>query len=507
MGLKFRKVPTGSGATGVQLVEWVSGRLVVREHLGSAHTPGELAALIEVAKQRIQGDQQALDLELSECGAAVIDVPAATAARIQQSTARILWQGLTGTYSRLGFDVVGDTVFRDLVLCRAVEPTSKLDSVRVLGELGTKPPHVNTLYNCLQRVVGRDYRALIATACWAHVNRAGGPGVALVLYDLTTLYFEAEKEDDLRKVGMSKERKVDPQITVGLLVARDGFPLDVHVFEGNKAETKTLIPVITAFQKRHQISDMVVVADAGMLSAANLNALEDAGLSFIVGSRTSKAPKELEDHFGRRGNVIADDGVVELIRPMGQGRDRRDRRVVWHYKWERAKRDRRTLNAQIDRAQRVADRAEPLKKQRFVKVTDQKVILDEASIQRARESAGYKGYVTNIAPAAMDGHAVVAAYHDLWKVEQSFRMAKADLRARPIFHRTRDAIEAHLTVVFAALAVARHLQDVTGMSIKKIVTTLRPLRTVTVAIGDHEMLVEPTIPDAARAVIDAINAG
>ena len=76
-----------------------------------------------------------------------------------------------------------------------------------------------------------------------------------------------------------------------------------------------------------------------------------------------------------------------------------------------------------------------------------------------------------------------------------------------LFHRTRDAIEAHLTVVFAALAVARHLQDVTGMSIKKIVTTLRPLRTVTVAIGDHEMLVEPTIPDAARAVIDAINAG
>ena len=128
-----------------------------------------------------------------------------------------------------------------------------------------------------------------------------------------------------------------------------------------------------------------------MLSAANLNALEDAGLSFIVGSRTSKAPKELEDQFGRRGNAIADDGVVELIRPMGQGRDRRDRRVVWHYKWERAKRDRRTLNAQIDRTQRVADRAEPLKKQRFVKITDQKVILDEVSIQRARESAGYKG--------------------------------------------------------------------------------------------------------------------
>ena len=134
-------------------------------------------------------------------------------------------------------------------------------------------------------------------------------------------------------------------------------------------------------------------------------------------------------------------------------------------------------------------------------------VASQASLARARRLEGLKGYVTNIASEVMDAHAVVAAYHDLWKVEQSFRMAKADLRARPIFHRTRDAIEAHLTVVFAALAVARHLQDVTGMSIKKIVTTLRPLRTVTVAIGDHEMLVEPTIPDAARAVIDAINAG
>ena len=265
--------------------------------------------------------------------------------------------------------------------------------------------------------------------------------------------------------------------------------------------------MITAFQERHAITDMVVVADAGMLSAANLNALEDAGLSFIVGSRTSKAPKELEEHFGRRGNAIDDGETVELTRPMGQGRDRRDRRVVWHYKWERAQRDRRTLNAQLDRAQRVADRAEPLKKQRFVKVTGQNVTLNEASIERARQSAGYKGYVTNIDPTIMDGHAVVASYHDLWKVEQSFRMAKSDLKARPVFHRTRDSIEAHLTVVFAALAVARYLQNITGVSIKKIVSTLEPLRTIVVAIGDHEMVVEPSINEDARKLIDAINAG
>lgn len=507
VGLYVRKVPTASGATGVQVASKIRGKREIIEHIGSAHTPAELAALVAIAKQRIQGDQQALDLELEESPAAVIDVPAASSAMVQRSSSRILLQALEGTYKRLGFDVIDDSVFTDLVVARLVEPTSKLDSIRVLQQLGRDPVHVNTLYNCLRRVVDRDYRTVLATACWEHVTAAEGPGVALVLYDLTTLYFEAEKEDNLRKVGMSKERRVDPQITVGLLVARDGFPLDIHVFEGNKAETKTLIPVITAFQERHSVADMVVVADAGMLSAANLNALEDAGLSFIVGSRTSKAPKELEDHFGRRGNAIADGETVELTRPMGQGRDRRERRVVWHYKWERAQRDRRTLNAQIDRAQRVADRAEPLKKQRFVKIAGQDVTLDEASIERARQSAGYKGYVTNIDPAVMDGQAVMAAYHDLWAVEQSFRMAKSDLKARPIFHRTRDSIEAHLTIVFAALAIARYLQDQVGVSIKKIIQTLQPLRTVVVTIGDQELVAEPAIDDTARELIRAINAG
>ncbi|WP_244192532.1 IS1634 family transposase [Dietzia lutea] len=498
-----RKVKTSSGATAVQIVEKVRGQRRILEHIGSAHTEGELAALIAVARGEIHAGQQSLDLGLGP----EAQVRSGGDAVVRRHSSELLWQTLTSTFDALGFDAVADETFKTLVCVRLVEPTSKLDTPRVLDDIGVDAPHLSSIKRALARCVERDYRTVLATACWEHVTAAGGPGVALVLYDLTTLYFEAEKEDGLRKVGMSKERRVDPQITVGLLVARDGFPLDIHVFEGNKAETKTLIPVITAFQQRHDIADMVVVADAGMLSAANLNALEDAGLSFIVASRTSKAPKELEDHFGRRGNAIDDGEVVELTRPMGQGRDRRDRRAVWHYKWQRAQRDRRTLNAQIDRAQRVADRAEPLKKQRFVKVTGQTVALDEALIERARQSAGYKGYVTNIDPKTMDGHAVVAAYHDLWKVEQSFRMAKSDLKARPIFHRTRDSIEAHLTIVFAALAIARHLQNRTGMSIKKIVRILRRIHTVIIDVDGHELTARTPLDDEAQAITSAISAG
>lgn len=187
-----------------------------------------------------------------------------------------------------------------MVLARIVEPVSKLATVGALEDLGVSAPHRNTFLASLKRSRARDYRGILAIACMRHSARTAGT-LAMVLYDVITgyeeLHFENKDEDDLRKVGMSKEHRIDPQVQVGLLVDPDGFPLEVHLFEGNKAETTTLIPVLTSFQKRHGVTDMVVVADAGMLSAANLNALEDAGFSFIVGSRLTKAPYDLAEHF------------------------------------------------------------------------------------------------------------------------------------------------------------------------------------------------------------------
>ncbi len=123
-------------------------------------------------------------------------------------------------------------------------------------------------------------------------------------------------------------------------------------------------------------------------------------------------------------------------------------------------------------------------------------------MERARQLAGLKGYVTNIPTTTMTGAAVISAYHDLWQVEKSFRMAKSDLRARPIYHRTRDSIEAHLTIVFAALAISRHLQNQTGVSIKKLVRTLRPLRTVQIHLAGQTITATPTITPEARQILD-----
>lgn len=249
---------------------------------------------------------------------------------------------------------------------------------------------------------------------------------------------------------------------------------------------------------------MVVVADAGMLSAGNLNALEDAGFSFIVGSRISKAPYDLAAHFERHGDYFADGQILESSRVMGTGTAAHTRRVVYQYSFKRHKRDNRSINAMVERAEKVAAGTRPVKKDRFVRINGADKDVNWALVERARQLAGLKGYVSNIAPDVMSGAQVISAYHDLWHVEKSFRMAKSDLRARPMFHHQKDSIEAHLTIVFAALAVSRYLQDVTGLSIKKLINTLRPIRSATIALGDHRLTLEPEIPPEVKELLDTI---
>lgn len=184
---------------------------------------------------------------------------------------------------------------------------------------------------------------------------------------------------------------------------------------------------------------MIVVADAGMLSAANLNVLEGAGFCFIVGSRITKAPYDLAEHFERHGDYFADGQILESTRTMGTGKAARPRRVIYQYKFSRYQHDNRAINAMITRAEKITTGAAPLAKARFVKLTGATKELDQSLIDRARQLAGLKGYVTNLPPATLDGQGVIDAYHDLYQVERTFRMAKSDLRARPVFHHDRDA--------------------------------------------------------------------
>ena len=534
----IRKVRTASGATAVQIAESVAGRRRIVRHVGSARDEAELGLLIDEAHRLLVDDQQGvLDLGITPTAvakAAMVSpamavglfpdpasapVQVVPRARVLKTSSTLLYDALAGVYTDLGFDVVGDEVFRDLVIARVVEPTSLLDVDRVLADVGRRSASLSTRKRTLRRAHAGTYRDQIATACFNHTLTHGD--VSLVLYDVTTLYFEAEKEDDLRKVGFSKERRVDPQIVVGLLVDRHGFPLEIGCYQGNKAETLTIVPIVKQFQARHRLLDMVVVADAGMLSATNLKALDEANLRFIVGSRVTKAPKDLESHFRWHGDAFTHGQVIDTITPRTGHKIENDTnlkaeprwdpelhpgswRAVWAYSTKRAVRDTRTLTLQENRAREVVAGEKTAKKPRFVKTTGDKTTVDETSLARARRLVGLKGYVTNIPADLMPAGEVIASYHDLWAVEQSFRMSKTDLRARPIFARTRDAIEAHLTIVFAALAVSREVQNRTGLSLRRVLRTLRPLRSATVQINGVTTTIPPALSSTDEAILTAL---
>lgn len=261
---------TASGATAVQIAESVGGRRRIVAHVGSAHTEAELGQLLVRARELLDDAAQTrfdLGVEPTPRPVPLVAQPAdltlpvsqepdapptsvnGGSARVTATSSRVLFEALTTVFADLGFSTaVGDSVFRDLVLARVVEPTSLLDVGRVLTDLGQRPASYATMKRTLGRCLTGGYRDLIASQCFEHVVTTGD--ISLCMYDVTTLYFEAEHEDALRKVGYSKERRVDPQVVVGLLVDRNGFPLEIGCFEGNKAECDTRSHALSGSRRR-----------------------------------------------------------------------------------------------------------------------------------------------------------------------------------------------------------------------------------------------------------------
>lgn len=488
-----RTVKTSSGATAVQIV-WSTRKGSRKiEHLGSAHDEAGVAALKVAAAQSLVAGLGQLDLGLEERSAAE-PLP------ITSSKSALLWDALCAAYAQVGFDKAagGDEAFRQLVLARIIEPTSKADSLRVIDETGVAPVSYPTLNRRLPVFAKAGFRQALSTACATHARL--GPA-SLVLYDVTTLHFETDAGDGFREPGFSKERRLDPQITVGLLTDAAGLPLSVAAFEGNRAETATMLPVINAFKAAHQLSDVTVVADAGMISEANQVALQAAGLTYILGARTPFLPDVVREWRDKHeGEAIPDGLVLTQPWPATSGEKARgipDRVIHYQFRHDRARRTLRGIDEQVAKAQRAVDGHAAVKRNRFIKLTGATKSVNRELEAKTRALAGWKGYTTNLTSASSSF--VIDAYHQLWRIEKAFRMSKHDLQARPIYHRTRDSIEAHLSVVFAAMAVSHYIEHQTGWSIKKFVRTARRYRTVTIRAGNQTLTAaEPPPPDLAE---------
>ena len=477
----IRKVKTKSGATAVQIAYSSYGKIVRIEHIGSAHNSSELEVLIELATQKLKDRQPSL-----------FEPPTDLNIIIEQSVSSLLYETLVSRYTTLKFNDLADPDFTNLVIARLVEPTSKLDSIRVLTELGVIGVTNTAIHRCLKRIIAHNYQDKLSKLCFAYASQ--GTGITLMLYDVTTLYFEIQKEDDYRIPGMSKERRLEPQIIVGLLVDQNGFPLELHSFEGNKAETKTILPVVEAFKKRHGLLGLTVVADAGMLSAANLEALDTAGYTYIVGSRLNKIPYNIAEY--QKTRELRDNQII-TAKTAVEGQ-----RIIYQYREKRAALDKRNIEKQIEKAEKIVSGKVTAKKAKFLVIKTKEKQLNQALINKAKALVGIKGYVTNLdAPDEQ----IINYYHQLWHVEQSFRMSKSDLKARPIFHHLKDSIEAHLTVVMAALAMGKIIEQRTSLSTKKFIKILRPIRNSTVLVGEKIYEADAVISPEMKLLLDNLN--
>jgi transposase len=265
--------------------------------------------------------------------------------------------------------------------------------------------------------------------------------------------------------------------------------------------------VINAFKAAHQLTDVTVVADAGMISEANQVAIQVAGLSFILGTRIPFLPNVVQEWRDKHpGDDIPDGHVLTQPWPATSSEKARgipDRVIYYQYRHDRARRTLRGIDEQVAKAQRAVDGKAAVKRNRFIKLTGATKNVNRELEVKSRELAGWKGYTTNL--IGQSAEFVIGAYHQLWRIEKSFRMSKHDLQARPIYHHKRESIDAHLTTVFAALAITHWIEHQTGWSIKKFVRTARRYRTVKIKAGGQILTAADPLPDDLSEVLAKIS--
>ena len=469
----IRKLKSRNGNIQVQVVEKVNRNNSVVKHFGTARNSLELQQLSVLA-------QQFIDEARIKSGKVSFFDTRYTQSEMSSFLSRLLAVGAYDSitfhffnhfYQLLGFNSFKDDCFRDLVIARIVRPVSKAKTQEWLETKFAHRYSLTALYRGMEKAYCLKYQERLEQSLWHFTTQALSQSISVLFFDVTTLYYEAFDEDDFRKFGYSKDRKDNqPQLVVALTVTTQGFPLHVKVFPGNKFEGHTMVPCMQDIITRHQLKDFIVVADSAMVSTKNMDDLEDVELKFIVGARLGNLSQNVFDQVVSQTPRI--DGHSYRY-DLGQGRF-----LIVGYSTKRANKDRTDRNKQVARAEYALHNPTTItKRYKFLrKTTKTGWELHQPNLDKAEKLEGLKGYVTNAGD--LSNEEIIDKYAALWQIEKSFRISKSDLKARPIFHTVREKIEAHITIVFAGLAIARYVEFTTGSSLEKVLSLLDQVKEV-----------------------------
>ncbi len=458
----IRSKKNASGSESIQIIEKRRGKYRVLESIGSAKTKDEKKKLFKKAELRKNElEPPKLFSFVSEQDVRICDfLTGAAEPSIENIGPELI---LGKIFEDIGLGEISEPLFRHIVLARLTYPVSKLKTADYLFQHKGISIDVSSIYRFLDRFYAQ-HKDKVENIIYKNSKKILGE-IHVVFYDMTTLYFEAEDEDDLRKIGFSKDGKFQcPQIMIGLLIGENGYPIGYEVFEGNTFEGKTILPVIRGIEKKYNLPKSIVVADSGLLSKINIKELEKDGYSFILGARIKNETETMKRKILENTKHLRDGKTARITKLDAT-------HLIISFSLKRARKDAYNREKGVQKLREKISGGYLTKAHinnrgcnKFLILGGEtiSVSLNTAKIEADAEWDGLKGYITNI--SSMTDDEIIEKYQHLWKIENAFRISKTDLRIRPIFHRKEERIKAHLCIAFAAYAVYKELERLLGIN-------------------------------------------
>jgi transposase len=444
-----RKKKNVSGKVSIQVIDKGRGKYRVVKTIGCSDDALEISAFLHQAEKWIKDKTGVAELDFSD-EEKLFNQMIDSIDRLELAGLELL---LGKIFDEIGFNKIADEIFRQLVIYRIAFPQSKLKTTEYLYRYQHIDWDEDMLYRYLDKLYGTQ-RETVQQISYEHTLKILGNDISVVFYDVTTLYFEIDQGDDLRKTGFSKEgRHQNPQIVLGLLVSKGGYPLAYDIFEGSHFEGHTLLPVINSFKEKYKLDKLVVVADSGLMSGKNIEQLIANCYEFIIGARIKNENKEIQKQ------------ILSLQLKNGQSAviNKGDLRLIITYSDSRAKKDAynrekgiRKLEKQIKKGKLTKASINNRGYNKFLEMEGNlSLSLNASKIQTDQLWDGLKGYITN---TNLPNNTIIENYRHLWQIEKAFRITKTDLRVRPVYHRLPHRIEAHICISFVAYKVYKELE-------------------------------------------------
>jgi len=496
----IRKKKNRSGNISVQIIQKQHGKYVVIKTLGTSGDEEEIDRLYKQAQEAIPRLFNQITLFDDPVSLPRVD-------EVGNDDIRVVGPELVfgRIFDHIGFNQISDQLFRDLVISRITHPGSKLQLAEYLRENNREEISADNIYYFLDKLNSK-YQHQVEDISFAHTRKLLNGRIGVVFYDMTTIYFESSQPDELRMTGFSKDGKHrHPQIFLGLLVGKNGYPIGYDIFEGGIYEGHTLIPVLEKFEKRFDFEKPIVVADAGLLSKDNISALQVNGYGYILGARLKNESQGIKD------KILAEEWTDGHIIRLKKGKRQH---IVVSYSETRAAKDLHNRERGLARLEKSLKRGKLTKANinnrgynKYLKLTgDVSIEIDYTKFNNDQYWDGLKGYVTN---TPLRSKQVIDSYNNLWKIEKAFRISKTDLKIRPIYHRLKERIEAHICISFVAYVLYKDLERVlsmrTSISMKKAVKQINRMQEIMVSLpGNRVHKVRLKNNELQQGILDAI---